>query len=457
MFDNFSQKITKIFDQISGKKFIAQDDLDATLRQIRIALLEADVALEVAKDFISNVKNEALGKEILKSISPGEMIIKIVNDELIKLLGSEDNQINFNTKSPLIILMAGLQGSGKTTSSAKLASRLKTKQHKKILLASLDTYRPAASDQLKILASKIDVDCVEFDSTKTPQQLAIQAKIKAQEGGYEVLILDSAGRIAINEEMMQELSQINQAINAQEILLVVDVMIGQDAINLAKIFKDKFDLTGIILTRVDGDARGGCALTMKSITKCPIKFIGTGEKISDFEEFHPKRIASQIIGMGDVVSLVEKAQEIFDAKEMENDAKKMRDGEIDFNMILSQIRNMKKIGGLGGIMKYIPGASKIKEHLKSMTGMEKDLLIQESIILSMNKKERANPNLLNSSRKHRIAKGSGTNIQEVNRLMKKYKQLRKMMDKFGKIDPKKMQEMMDDNSLNSISANKKFF
>jgi signal recognition particle subunit SRP54 len=234
-------------------------------------------------------------------------------------------------------------------------------------------------------------------------------------------------------------------------------MIGQDAVNLAKIFKDKFDLTGIILTRVDGDARGGCALTMKSITKCPIKFIGTGEKISDFEEFHPKRIASQIIGMGDVVSLVEKAQEIFDAKEMENDAKKMRDGEIDFNMILSQIRNMKKIGGLGGIMKYIPGASKIKEHLKSMTGMEKDLLIQESIILSMNKKERANPNLLNSSRKHRIAKGSGTNIQEVNRLMKKYKQLRKMMDKFGKIDPKKMQEMMDDNSIDSISANKKFF
>ncbi len=457
MFDNFSQKITKIFDQISGKKFINQDDLDATLRQIRIALLEADVALEVAKDFISNVKNEALGKEILKSILPGEMIVKIVNDELIKLLGSEDNQINFNTKSPLIILMAGLQGSGKTTSSAKLASRLKTKQHKKILLASLDTYRPAASDQLKILASKIDVDCVEFDSTKTPQQLAIQAKIKAQEGGYEVLILDSAGRIAINEEMMQELSQINQAVNAQEILLVVDVMIGQDAVNLAKIFKDKFDLTGIILTRVDGDARGGCALTMKSITKCPIKFIGTGEKISDFEEFHPKRIASQIIGMGDVVSLVEKAQEIFDAKEMENDAKKMRDGEIDFNMILSQIRNMKKIGGLGGIMKYIPGASKIKEHLKSMTGMEKDLLIQESIILSMNKKERANPNLLNSSRKHRIAKGSGTNIQEVNRLMKKYKQLRKMMDKFGKIDPKKMQEMMDNNSIDSISANKKFF
>jgi len=457
MFDNFSQKITKIFDQISGKKFIGQDDLDSTLRQIRIALLEADVALEVAKDFISNVKNEALGKEILKSILPGEMIVKIVNDELIKLLGSEDNQINFNTKSPLIILMAGLQGSGKTTSSAKLASRLKTKQHKKILLASLDTYRPAASDQLKILASKIDVDCVEFDSTKTPQQLAIQAKIKAQEGGYEVLILDSAGRIAINEEMMQELSQINQEVNAQEILLVVDVMIGQDAVNLAKIFKDKFDLTGIILTRVDGDARGGCALTMKSITKCPIKFIGTGEKISDFEEFHPKRIASQIIGMGDVVSLVEKAQEIFDAKEMENDAKKIRDGEIDFNMILSQIRNMKKIGGLGGIMKYIPGASKIKEHLKSMTGMEKDLLIQESIILSMNKKERANPNLLNSSRKHRIAKGSGTNIQEVNRLMKKYKQLKKMMDKFGKIDPKKMQEMMDDNSIDSISANKKFF
>jgi signal recognition particle subunit SRP54 len=457
MFDNFSQKITKIFDQISGKKFIAQGDLDLTLREIRLALLEADVALEVAKEFIGNVKNEALGQEVLKTISPGEMIVKIVNDELVKLLGSDDAQINFNTKSPLIILMVGLQGSGKTTSSAKLASRLKNKQHKKILLASLDTYRPAASDQLKILASKINVDCAEFDSSKTPQQLAIQAKIKAQEGGYEVLILDSAGRIAINEEMMEELMQINQVVNAQEILLVVDAMIGQDAVNVAKIFKERLNLTGVVLTRIDGDARGGCALTMKAITKCPIKFIGTGEKTSDFEEFHPKRIASQIIGMGDVVSLVEKAQEIFDAKEMENDAKKIRDGQIDFNMILSQIRNMKKIGGLGGIMKYIPGASKIKEHLKSMTGMEKDLLIQESIILSMNKKERANPNLLNSSRKHRIAKGSGTNIQEVNRLMKKYKQLKKMMDKFGKIDPKKMQEMMDSNSLESMKNSKKFF
>ena len=442
MFDNFSQKITKIFDQISGKKFIDGSDLDATLRQIRVALLEADVALEVAKNFINNVKNEALGQEIVKSVSAGEMIVKIVHDELVKLLGSDDAEINFNSNPPLVILMVGLQGSGKTTSSAKLSAFLKNKQHKKILLASLDTHRPAASDQLKILAQKINVDCAEFDPKKSPKQLATEAKKKAQEGGYEVLILDSAGRIAINEELMNEFEEINQAVNAQEILLVVDAMIGQDAVNVAKNFKQRLPLTGTILTRIDGDARGGCALTMKAITNCPIKFVGIGEKISDFEKFHPKRIASQIIGMGDVVSLVEKAQEIFDAKEMEKDAKKMRDGEIDFNMILSQIRNMKKIGGLSGILKFIPGASKIKEHLGQMTGMENDLMLQEAIILSMTKKERANPDLLNSSRKHRIAKGAGTNIQEVNRLMKKYKMMQKMMGKFGKIDPRKMEEMM---------------
>jgi signal recognition particle subunit SRP54 len=457
MFDSFSQKITKIFDQISGKKFISQDDLELALRQIRLALLEADVALVVAKDFIEKVRQKAIGQEVIKSVSAGEMIVKIVHDELVELLGSDDAQINFTSNPPIIILLVGLQGAGKTTTSAKLAMRLKTKQHKKILLASLDTYRPAASEQLRILAQKINIDCTEFNPKKTPLQLALEAKKKAQEGGYEVLILDSAGRISINEEMMQELVAINDAVNAQEILLVVDAMIGQDAVNVAKNFQQKLNLTGTILTRIDGDARGGCALTMKSITNCPIKFVGIGEKISDFEEFHPKRIASQIIGMGDVVSLVEKAQEIFDAKELEKDAKKMRDGQIDFNMILSQIRNMKKIGGLSGIMKFIPGAAKIKEHLGQMTGMEKDLLMQEAIILSMTKKERANPDMLSSSRKHRIAKGSGTNIQEVNRLMKKYKQLRKMMDKFGKIDPKKMQEMMDSSAMSNFNNQQKLF
>lgn len=442
MFDSFSQKITKVFDRISGKKFIAQDDLDQALREIRIALLEADVALEVAKDFIEKVKIEAIGKEVLKSVSAGQMIVKIVHDQLVELLGSENNQINFNFTPPLVILMVGLQGSGKTTSTVKIASRIKNKNRKKILLASLDTYRPSAFEQMKIQADKVEIDCCEFNSKIKPQELAKNALTKAKEGGYEVLILDTAGRVVVDDNMMSELVEINNLVKAQEILLVVDSMIGQDAINVAKNFQQKLPLTGVILTRIDGDARAGCALTMKAITNCPIKFVGVGEKISDLEEFHPKRIASQIIGQGDVVSLVEKAQEVFDMQELDRDAKKIREGQIDFNMVLSQIRNMKKIGGLGNIIKFIPGAGKIKEHLGQLTGVEKDLKIQEAIILSMTIKERKNPDILNTSRKLRIAKGSGTTIQEVNRLMKKYKQLKKMMDKFGKIDPKKLQEMM---------------
>ena len=442
MFDSFSQKITKVFDRISGKKFIAQDDLDQALREIRIALLEADVALEVAKDFIEKVKIEAIGKEVLKSVSAGQMIVKIVHDQLVELLGSENNQINFNFTPPLVILMVGLQGSGKTTSTVKIASRIKNKNRKKILLASLDTYRPSAFEQMKIQADKVEIDCCEFNSKIKPQELAKNALTKAKEGGYEVLILDTAGRVVVDDNMMSELVEINNLVKAQEILLVVDSMIGQDAINVAKNFQQKLPLTGVILTRIDGDARAGCALTMKAITNCPIKFVGVGEKISDLEEFHPKRIASQIIGQGDVVSLVEKAQEVFDMQELDRDAKKIREGQIDFNMVLSQIRNMKKIGGLGNIIKFIPGAGKIKEHLGQLTGVEKDLKIQEAIILSMTNKERKNPDILNTSRKLRIAKGSGTTIQEVNRLMKKYKQLKKMMDKFGKIDPKKLQEMM---------------
>lgn len=442
MFDSFSQKITKVFDRISGKKFIAQDDLDQALREIRIALLEADVALEVAKSFIEKVKAQAIGKEVIKSVSAGQMIVKIVHDQLIELLGSDDNQINFNYPSTLVILMVGLQGSGKTTSSVKIASRIKNKNRKKILLASLDTYRPSAFEQMKIQADKIAIDCCEFDSKIKPIELAKKALNKAKDGGYEVLILDTAGRVVVDDNMMSELVEINQLVKAQEILLVVDSMIGQDAVNVAKNFQQKLPLTGVVLTRIDGDARAGCALTMKAITNCPIKFVGVGEKISDLEEFHPKRIASQIIGQGDVVSLVEKAQEVFDMQELDRDAKKIREGQIDFNMVLSQIRNMKKIGGLGNIIKFIPGAGKIKEHLGQLTGVEKDLKIQEAIILSMTIKERKNPDILNTSRKLRIAKGSGTNIQEVNRLMKKYKQLKKMMDKFGKIDPKKLQEMI---------------
>lgn len=442
MFDNFSNKITKIFSQISGKKFINEDDLNETLREIRIALLEADVSLVVAKKFINDVKEVAVGQKVISSVSAGQMIVKIVHDELVKLLGSEKSELNIKCKPPAIILMTGLQGAGKTTSSAKIALRLKQKNKLKILLASLDIYRPAASDQLKILADKIQIDFADFDKNKSPLQLAKNAKTQAVSGNYDLLILDSAGRTAINQELMDELVAINNEISPQEVLLVVDAMIGQDAVNVAEKFKENLPVSGIVLTRLDGDARGGSALTMKASTQCPIKFIGVGEKLEELDEFNPDRIASRIVGMGDVVSLVEKAQEIFDMKEMESTSKKLKEGKVDFNDILSQIRNMRKMGGMSSILNLLPGIGQIKEQLKQMGHFEKEIKIQEAIILAMTTKERKNPDLLNSSRKHRIAKGAGSNIQEVNRLVKKYKVMQKMLGKFGKIDPKKMEEMI---------------
>lgn len=450
MFDQFSNKITKIFDSLSGKKFITEDDLNSTMREVRIALLEADVALPIAKSFIETIKQQALGAHVIKSVAPSQMIIKILHDELVKLLGSEKSELNLSKKPPVIILMVGLQGAGKTTSSGKLALRLKNKNHKRVLLASLDTYRPAAADQLRILGERISVDCDEFDANKKPLELAKKALHKAHELSYDVLILDTAGRTSINSELMREVSEITSATNPDEILLTVDAMIGQDAVNVAKNFQEKLPLTGIILTRLDGDMRGGAALTMKAATNLPIKFIGVGEKLEEFEEFNPDRIASRIVGMGDVVSLVEKAQEVFDAAEMEKAAKKMQKGQFDFNDLLSQIRNMKKMGGMSSIINMLPGAGKIKEQLGKITGMEKEIKMQEAIILSMTKAERNDPDILSSSRKHRIAKGAGTTIQEVNRLMKKYKMMHKMMKKFGKIDPRKMQEMMDSGEMKNI-------
>ncbi len=445
MLDNFSNNITKIFDRISGKKFISEDDLNSTMREIRIALLEADVSLSIAKEFIEKVKAEAFGKQVVKSVSPGQMIVKIVNDELVKLLGDEKAEINFNSRPPVVILMVGLQASGKTTSSGKLALRLKNKNHKKVLLASLDTYRPAAATQLAILANKISVDCDEFIASKTPLELAKKAQQKAIDGGYEVLILDTAGRTNIDEKMMQEVVEIKNATQPAEILLVVDALTGQDAINIANNFNQKLSITGIILTRLDGDSRGGAALTMKAATNCPIKFIGVGEKLEEFEEFNPERLASRIIGMGDVVSLVEKAQEVFDANEMEKAAKKMQKGQFDLEDLLSQIRNMKKMGGINSILKFLPGASKLREHVGKIGDTEKEMMRQEALILSMTKKERANPDILSSSRKYRIAKGAGSNIQEVNRLLKKYKQIQKMMKKLGNMDQKQVAQALGEN------------
>lgn len=452
MLDNFSNKITKIFNTISGKKFVSEDDLAATMREIRIALLEADVSLPIAKDFIEKVKAEALGQQVIKSVSAGQMIIKIVHDELVKLLGSERAEINFNAQPPVIIMLVGLQGAGKTTTSGKLALRLKNKNHKKVLLASLDTYRPAAQTQLEILANKISVDSLEIIPSENPLQITKRAINKAKEVGHDVIILDTAGRTHVNEELMQELIAIKDLANPTEILLVVDAMIGQDAVNVAKIFNEKLQLSGTILTRLDGDSRGGAALTMKAATNCPIKFIGVGEKSDELEEFNPDRIASRIVGMGDVVSLVEKAQEMFDMDEMEKSAKKMQKGHFDLNDLLSQIRNMRKMGGIGSMMKFLPGMSQLKEHIGKLGDAEKEMLRQEALILSMTKKERRNPDILNSSRKHRIARGAGSTIQEVNRLLKKYKQMQKMMGKLGKISPAQMQEMMKEHGSSGFGG-----
>jgi len=450
MLDNITKNIGKIFDSLSGKKTISEDDLNVVMREIRIALLEADVSLAIAKEFIAKVKDEALGQQVIKSVSAGQMIVKIVHDELVKLLGSEKSELNFSTKPPAIIMLVGLQGAGKTTSAGKLALRLKNKNHKRVLLASLDTYRPAAQQQLEILAKKVEVDSLQIVENEKPLAITRRAIAQAEKIGNDVLILDTAGRTAINEELMQELIEIKKLANPIEILLVVDSLIGQDAINIAKIFHEKLNLTGIILTRLDGDGRGGVALTMKASTNCPIKFIGVGEKLDELEEFDPSRIASRIIGMGDVVSLVEKAQEVFDQSEMEKAEKKMRKGEFDFDDLLSQIRNMKKMGGFASVLKFLPGAGKIREHMDKMGDVEGEIKRQEAIILSMTKKERQKPDLIinTSARKRRIAAGSGVTIQEVNRLLKKYKQMHKMMGKFGKIDKKALEQMMQENNGN---------
>lgn len=444
MFDNFSSKISQIFDSISGKKFISEDDLNTTMREIRVALLEADVSLPIAKDFIARVKARAIGQQVVKSVSAGQTIVKIVHDELVTLLGSDRAEINFSAR-PVVIMLVGLQGAGKTTTAGKLAARLKNKNKKKVLLASLDTYRPAAQEQLEILATKVGIDSTPIVSGQDPLEITKRALKQASDLGSEIVILDTAGRTHLDDKLMDELSNIKKIANPTEILLVVDSLIGQDAINVAQNFNEKLSITGTILTRLDGDGRGGAALTMKAATNCPIKFIGTGEKLDEIEEFNPTRIASRIVGMGDVVSLVEKAQEMFDTNEMEKSSHRLKSGKFDLNDLLSQIRNMKKMGGINSIMKFMPGASKLKEHVGKINDTELEMTRQEALILSMTKKERRNPDILTSSRKRRIAQGAGSNIQEVNRLLKKYKQIHKMMKKLGGMDQSKIAQMIEQN------------
>ncbi len=451
MFDNITNSLSKVFDSFSGKRFISEENLNEAMREIRVALLEADVSLAVAKNFIHKIKQEAIGKQVIKNVAPGQMIVKIVYDHLVETLGSQKAEINLEAKPPIILMMVGLQGAGKTTTCGKLAHFLKTKHNKKrILLASLDTRRPAAQEQLQILAKQIEVDSLDIIVGQNPIEITKRALKQVAEYNYDILILDSAGRTSIDQELMQEVSEVQKIANPNETILVVDGLVGQDGINIARNFKEKLTIDGVILTRIDGDSRGGVAITMKIETGCPIKFLGSGEKINDLEPFDPERIASRILGMGDVVSLVEKAAEILDEQELRKAEAKFKKGSFDLNDLSSQIKNMRKMGGLGGILKFLPGAGQIKEQL-SNPKVEKDIKKQEALINSMTPKEREKPDILNSSRKRRIAIGAGATIQDINSLLKKFKQMQKMMGKMGKMDQNSIKSMMNELDANKLS------
>ena len=426
MFDTLNTKFEKIVQSIRGKAVISETDLEVTLREIRIALLEADVSLVVVKEFINSIKSNILGKEILKSVKPDQMIIKLVQDELVKILGSENKSLNLSSSQLTKILFCGLQGSGKTTSIAKLSYFLKKSSKKKILLASADIYRPAAQEQLKVLAEETGSDF--FNHNLSSASKIVDDSIDyAQKNLFDILILDTAGRQVIDKKLMSELIEIENKFKPDETLLVADALTGQDAANVAKSFSDAINITGSILTRIDGDSRGGAALSIKSITNSPIKFIGLGEKVENFEPFHPERIAQRILGMGDIVSLVEKAAENIDKEEMEDMAKKIAKGKFDLEDFANQLKQMGKMGGVSGLLSMMPGVSKAQKLMAENKISNSMIDKQIAIISSMTKKERADPDIIKASRKIRISKGSGTKVQDVNRLLKQFLQSQKMM------------------------------
>ena len=435
MFENLSQKITNIFSGLRRHGALSEQDVTAALREVRIALLEADVALPVIKDFIEKVKVQAIGQEVLQSITPAQMVIKIVNDQLVALLGSEAEPLNLAAQPPVVIMMVGLQGSGKTTSTGKLAKWL-GKKH--VMLASLDVYRPAAQDQLEILAKSLNIDSLPIVPGEKPLDITKRALSEAKRKGAEVLILDTAGRLHIDEALMDELKKVHSLAKPQETLLVVDAMMGQDAVNVATNFKAALPLTGIILTRIDGDARGGAALSMRHVTGCPIKFIGSGEKLDQFEVFHPDRIAGRILGMGDIVTLVEKAAERLDKDTTDQLNRRLQKGIFDLSDMAAQLRQVQKIGGMSGIMSMLPGAEALKGKMSSMGMDDKLVKKQLAIIGSMTPRERKYPKLLNASRKRRVANGSGTAVQDINVLLKQFESMGKMMKKMNKLGQKGM-------------------
>ncbi|MCF6344451.1 MAG: signal recognition particle protein [Devosiaceae bacterium] len=432
MFDNLSDRLGNIFKTLTSRGALSEADIKTAMREVRRALIEADVSLEVVRAFITQVSERAVGAEVTKSITPGQQIIKIVHDELVQVLGEEAVPISLKATPPVAIFMVGLQGSGKTTTTAKIAKRFKERENKKILLASLDTRRPAAQEQLKILAEQVGVDSLEIIANQDPIKIAKRAMKEAKLGGYDILFLDSAGRTHIDEELMAETAKIKEITNPHETLLVVDALTGQDAINLARSFDERVDITGIVLTRIDGDGRGGAALSMRAATGKPIKLMGVGEKLDALEDFHPSRIADRILGKGDIVSLVEKASQNVSVQDAEKMAKKLKKGIFDLNDLKGQLEQMKKMGGMGKMLGLMPGMGKMKKAISGANLEDKIFDRQVAIINSMTKKERELPALLNASRRKRIAKGSGTEVSEINKLMKQHRQMADMMKKMSK-------------------------
>lgn len=438
-FESLTDKFSRIIKGIKGESRLTEKNMDDMLKEVRIALLEADVNYKVVKEFTNDVKEKALGQEVYTKLNPSEMVVKIVKDELVELLGSDNSEIKYNKNKPTVIMLVGLQGSGKTTTAAKLAYLMKNKLKKKVLLAACDVYRPAAIDQLSQLATQIDVPLINLGTKENPVKIALKAKETAFNDRYDVLILDTAGRLQIDELLMSELKNIKKDVSPDEILLLTDAMAGQDSVNVAKTFNEDLGLTGVIMSKMDGDSRGGAALSIAKVTGVPIKFMGVGEKIQDLSIFYPDRVADRILGMGDVLTLVEKVQENIDAKEAKKAANKMMDGRFTLVDMLDQMKQVKKLGSISSLMKLIPGAPKISKDQIDLA--EKEMKNFEIIINSMTPYERENPDILRSSRKIRIANGSGRNVSDVNRVLKKYEQSKKMMKemknykKGGKLPP----------------------
>jgi signal recognition particle subunit SRP54 len=443
MFDSLTDRLGEVFDRLRRHGALTEADVGTALREIRIALLEADVALPVVRDFVAAVREKALGQEVLRSVTPAQMVVKIVHDHLVEVLGGSDSDargkgIDLNASPPVIVMLVGLQGSGKTTTAAKIANRLKQQNRKKVLLVSLDVQRPAAQEQLAQLSRQIGVTMLPVVPGEQPVAITRRAMDTGRTEGYDVVIFDTAGRLHINEELMLEVAAVREVANPHETLLVADAMTGQDAVNVAKAFGERAGITGIVLTRVDGDARGGAALSMSTITGKPIVLIGVGERIGALEPFHPERIAGRILGMGDVVSLVEKAAETVDQDEAEKLAAKLEQGRFDLNDLAAQLRQIHRMGGMGGMLSLLPGVAKLKKQLGDANIDEGIIKRQEAIISSMTKSERRNPKLLNGSRRRRIAGGSGTSVPEINRLLKQYQDMADITKRMKKLGAKGM-------------------